>query len=175
MGVACARLFHCAMPQAANPDSLTFCAPEPTMDAPSSGALAGSFLSARVFHFYFSALIARLLAGGTIMVRRFVSDFAHPCLPIRQTRCLWHWSIAVTTLAILLTVGPQNVFAALTFSGVVDSADYDHWRANFGSVVGGASSSPIGVATSVPKPSTAAVLILGAFVVMGRVRRQVAC
>jgi T5SS/PEP-CTERM-associated repeat protein len=57
--------------------------------------------------------------------------------------------------------------------GVVDSADYDHWRANFGSVVGGAPSSPIGVATSVPEPCTAALLILGAFVVIGRRRRQV--
>ena len=89
------------------------------MDAPRSGALAGSFLSARVFHFYFSALIARLLAGGTIMIRRFVSDFAHPCLPIRQARCLRRGSIAAATLVILLAIGPQIVFAALTFSGDV--------------------------------------------------------
>jgi T5SS/PEP-CTERM-associated repeat protein len=56
--------------------------------------------------------------------------------------------------------------------GVVDSADYNYWRANFGSVVGGASSLPIGVATSVPEPSTAAMLILGAVVGMRRCRKQ---
>jgi hypothetical protein len=54
--------------------------------------------------------------------------------------------------------------------GVVDSADYNHWRANFGSVVGSASSSPIGVATSVPEPGTAAMLILGVVVVLRRMR-----
>jgi hypothetical protein len=59
--------------------------------------------------------------------------------------------------------------------GVVDSADYNHWRANFGQVVGGAASSPIGVATSVPEPSTAAMLILGAVVVVQRMRRLVRC
>jgi T5SS/PEP-CTERM-associated repeat protein len=55
--------------------------------------------------------------------------------------------------------------------GVVDSADYNYWRANFGIVVGGASSSPIGVATSVPEPSTAVILILGSVVVVWHMRR----
>jgi T5SS/PEP-CTERM-associated repeat protein len=59
--------------------------------------------------------------------------------------------------------------------GVVDSADYNYWRANFGSVVGSSSSSPIGVATSIPEPSTAAMLIFGAVVAMPRMRRPVRC